>query len=230
MSRPFFAQYRKREREIEHEFGNLPFFTQLPLLTDLQFKRYLLQRFHTSKEFIGWYNKALICPLSVKAKAALRRILYDEVSGDKKTHLELLVDELTSIGIPLTEILASQQTARTTEILRRMEQLVSWDHQDQYEALKILTGLRVAGEVLVSIEYEQIISELERRDLLKRVDSVFYVPHQEHDSSSTGSHSDAFAQVLSEYLVEGAAVQVAVLSLEGAYSIRRDFLDQTFTF
>jgi hypothetical protein len=205
----------------------------------------LLQRRFFSLAFTPIYDLAIDGLLDEASKACAREILREEYgSGGQPTHREDLVHDLLVLGATRQQILASAPSSTTIRLLERLFDTFRKQEEEHFYQLKILTTLRLAGEVLVAIEYERLWPHLRRFGLSASDEpggtySRFYYPHMCHDArrrrfADQGNplkpltHSDRLTDCVKNRLVKVPrdGVQRCLSAGAAAYDIKAAFYDQ----
>ncbi len=223
MTKQLFKRYATSELAAVQRFHLHPFFTQFNTLSEEALRTYLLQRTTLSKEFLTWYNLAMVKLKDRQAKDVIRGIVQVEVGVKENgllgfTHFEDLVADLGKINITPNEIIEINATPTTTNMLARLFGLIVNATSD----LEIMVALRIAGEILVSEEYGYVI----RKFHFGAKDSRFFHPHYLHDGIETGDHPGAFVQVITRLLSDSEQLALAVSTVDRATDARLSFFDQ----
>lgn len=251
-------RYKEVEDDAVKRFRNAQFFKQLKKFPDEQVKRYLLQRFFMSKNFVPWYRLAESSITNEAGKRFLDEIIAQEIcsTDTSKSHFNNLIRDLLTMGMTVDQIRSAQPSKVTMDTIRLFQALAQKEaeveepdafgpsiekiraekrykqkitsQQQRQRDLEILVGLRVAGEILVSEEYGFVIPDLERRFGLTRENSLFFYPHYEEDKKEGGAHSTGFLGIINHLMGELTQLDPLVLVVERATDARMHFFMQTF--
>lgn len=215
------------EDDLIGQFHALRFFQNFSRLSDTDLREYLTQKWFLSMNFVPWYDRAINALGDEEAKAVLKRIVQDETPLDAPSHREDLLADLEAIGISRAEVLSARPTRTTQRSLMRLNQLVAFTDDPDYD-LRVMSALRIAGEILVAEEYRHVVPELERRYGLTPDRSRFYAPHFYHDrkDSETGQHTHSFESVLERLISDEGKLHIAMESAERAFQVRTYFHNQ----
>jgi hypothetical protein len=184
-----------------------PAFQQIDKFTDDEFRNILLQRRFLSLAFTPVYDIVLDAITIADAKTTVRGLLLEEYSG-KESHRQKLVRDLIALGVSRKVIFSSLPTAETAEVIARTFRLLVWGEiSEEFYQIKLMTIIRVWGEILVSTEYQQLWARMkvmglhetpnlsatyaptfkvsqflrQNRPKIPTVESMFYFPHLAHD-------------------------------------------------
>ncbi len=229
----------QHEESLIEQFRKHPVLSTLKQITQDEFENLLLERRLLALDvFEPMYNRGLCGLEDETAKEIVREIIREEYPIAHPNHREDALSDLMLIGIPKERILAikpSVQTRAARDVLINLVEYLPYgmvNHtEDNYE-LRILTTLRVAGEVLPGIEHQLLWSEIERRYQKTSDQSRYYVPHGSHDSKrcSLGalgkSHADRLGVVLATKITDQAAYEKAQQYMHACYTTRTSFYDQ----
>jgi hypothetical protein len=205
----------------------------------------LLQRRFISLAFVPFYELALDALLDEPAKKVVRSLIREEYDrGDGPTHREQLVRDLLTMGATRDQILRSRASGATMNVAAKLSEAVlrsEEDKDDDSYQITILSTLRLAGEILVAVEYEKFWPHLQRLGLSAQ-ESKFYYPHMTHDSrghrvgndavpTSNRNHADLMTDRLRERLKLASAIglKACILAARQAQSIKKIFYDQWLT-
>ena len=226
MTKALFAQYLEHEARAVERFKQDRKLQRFKDMPDRMVHFHLLQRLPVSRNFVAWYNLAITRLKLEDHKKILRDIVQEEVgihhySGTAltlgSTHFEDLVHDLKLLGISEREILNAGPTPWTTDFIKRLDLLLLIDPADINSDLVILVSLRVAGELLVAAEYDQLVK---RYEMIPAKGFRFFPQHAQHDSSS---HPDAFAEAIERLLMDEIALSAAAQAVERATDTRLSF-------
>lgn len=197
-----------------------------------EFKRMLLQRKWTSYAFTPLYDFGIDGMSDEKSKSILRSIRHDEYP-EGPSHREDLVHDLKLIGMDIEEIMNTAPSKATEKSIKnQFEFLKIREDQDMHD-IKVVTFLRFALEILVSVEYGVFVQRLEDFGLNRR-NSKFYWPHFLHDMKQnplgkTGStHSDMLSGRLGEMLHTLKHAAACGRYTQKSYDLRAAFFKQPF--
>src|SRR5689334_11089193 len=100
----------------------------------------------------------------------------------RPSHRENLVHDLLLLGATKSEVLSSRPTKATAGAIQDSLELIYRVSGEDDSDLKLLTVLRFWGEVLVSIEYQQLWRRLSTKlSVSGPKQSHFYFPHSCRD-------------------------------------------------
>ena len=233
-------QFSEHEDGLIRRFHIHPFFQHFKDMSDKALRDYLVQKWFLSRDFVQWYDRAILTMNDPEVKDVLRNIIFDETPLDKPSHREDLLTDLAYIGVPRSRVLTARPSFATRRAKRRLDKLVDYT-QNQDRDLAVMAALRVAGEVLVAEEYRHVVPELERRFGLTTEKSVFYAPHFYHDRKDSkcvdasgvgqqaGTHTNSFVAVLDKMMLDEDKLTVAIERADEAYAARMSFFDQFTT-
>jgi hypothetical protein len=199
-------------------------------MSDDDFVRYLLQIGFIARDFVKWYEIAKQGVSDERAKEVVRNILRDEIPSQGPTHQDERLYDLAMMGVRRSRVLRTRPTKATREAVKRLYYLVR-DGQD-YQDLRIMVTLRVAGEVLVAEQYGHIVSEMHRRFTNTVGKSRFYEPHYRHDMKGSAEredsagHTDAFDALLSSMIKDEQSLRAAKQQARRAFYARSGIHDQ----
>ena len=192
------------------------------------------RRFLSTVAFTPFYDLAIDGLTDAEAKETARWVLREEYPTGKPSHREDLLADLMELGLTKEAILTAPRTPQTEEAIKGLWDLVSYTPEktpEEYDT-KAVVALRLAGEVLVSVEYGFILPELERRYGLKAKDSRFYWPHFMEDKkmkpigTEGKSHADRFSVILARLVNTQEKLSLAEHSMDAALKARSSFYKQ----
>ncbi|MDO8642831.1 MAG: iron-containing redox enzyme family protein [Candidatus Woesearchaeota archaeon] len=220
-------QFSAFEDDLIRQFHALGFFRNFNRLSDTDLREYLTQKWFLSMNFVGWYDRAINALNDPEAKEVLKKIVHDETPRGAPSHREDLLADLEAIGISRADVLSARPTRTTQRSLMRLNQLVAFTDDPDYD-LRVMSALRIAGEILVAEEYRHVVPELEQRYGLTPERSRFYAPHFYHDrkDSETGQHTHSFESVLERLISDEGKLRIATESAEHAFQVRTYFHNQ----
>ena len=227
-------KFDEKENELIRHFHEHPFFKNFGRQTDDQFRDYLVQKWFLSQNFVPWYDRAINGLNDPVARDVLRKIVLDETPQNAPSHREDLIADLEYIGVPRSVVLTAKPTKETLKSKHRLDKLVDYTHDPNYD-LRVMTALRIAGEILVAEEYRHVVPELERRFGLTPEKSRFYAPHFYHDEKGASekreefSHTDSFVETLEKLISDEKKLHLAMESAQEAFNARVSFYDQFTT-
>lgn len=229
------------EDDLVQEFRALNFFQKMMDVTQNDFLQALLQRRFLSLVFTPVYDLAIDCLIDEKAKRIARRILreeYPDSRGTVPSHREDLVDDLILLGATRDQIITSQPTAQTLETINKTFLLFSnKDKNETFFQITVLTILRFWGEVLVSVEYGELLKRMGKMGLKKTgaSSSAFYYPHYIHDAKlkpltsvavGNATHADQLSSHLIALLDTEEAIEHCIKIEKQIIAIKSGFYQQ----
>ncbi len=250
--------YSAAEVQAVERFRQNKFFKRNRKFPDEQIKRYLLQRMFMSKNFVPWYKIAQTSVVDDFSRGVVSTIIDEEESWQepRKAHFQLLIQDLFTIGLTADQLRSAQPSKVTTDTIRLFQALAQREPEakedegpapsferkkeqrrhapkitpemERQRDLEILVSLRIAGEILVSEEYDFLIPKLQRRFGLTREKSVFFYPHHKEDSRTDGTHSNAFLEAITRLIGEQTGIDPLVHVIEKATDARMHFFAQEF--
>lgn len=194
-------------------FNHHPFFqTTIRQLTDQQFHDYLVQVACFSSHYVPWLAKARSGLQGEECKEIISSIIQDEVPKGRPSHAEDRIHDMGVVGIP-EQIAINPNLLATTDTRDELSKLFGMiDSQagNKFNDLRIMTVVRIAGEILVGETYRHVVPELKRRFGLDPKNSHFYAPHFEHDiKSASEGHAAVFNKVLQQMIISDESLIVA---------------------
>ena len=199
---------------------------------EAEFKRMLLQRKWTSYAFTPLYDFGIDGMQNEKAKHILRSIRTDEYPPEGPSHKEDLVHDLKIIGMDIEEIMNAQPSKHTEKSIKEQFDFLKIKDPETHD-IKVVTFLRFALEILVSVEYSVFVRRLEDFGLTRR-NSIFYWPHFMHDMKQNPlgtkgiTHSDMLSGQLGEMLDTLKKASACGRYTQKSYDLRADFFRQKF--
>lgn len=230
MNTEFFQKFSTFEDELITKYNEHPFYRGIDSLSDEVFRKFVIQIGFVSFEFVKFLERAKFPFNSKDAAEAARRILRDEIPVGGPTHQDNRISDLTMLGFTLDEILNTPATNATRKTIEGYYALVQYP-QENYD-LKVLTAIRVIGEVLVGETYRHVVAQMVKRFGLDPDKSLFYTFHWKHDqkggTGDTGGegHTEYYNQVMQDMLTDEAKLQIARDSAQKAFQVRCDFHNQ----
>jgi hypothetical protein len=217
----------------------------------------LVQRRFLSLAFTPIYELGLDALVDVRAKHVVRSLLRAEYAGDdedtggsdagddRPTHRERLVLDLCALGATRRQIACSRPSLATRAVVEGLlaAMLRGQDTSDEAHQIALLSTLRLAGEILVAVEYEALWPHLERLGLSAdgrpgTARSVFYHPHMVHDARTIrladppgtapgARHSDQLTGCLRAQLAASSpgGVETCMRAMTAAHALKRGFYD-----
>ena len=171
----------------------------------------LLQRRFISMIFTPVYDMGIDALTGSDALQVAREIVREEYPAGRKSHREDLVDDLLTLGLTRSDVLASRPTAATLATIGETLELMA-DATIDESGVRVLAMLRFWGEVVVSVEYGVFWSAMQPWfDAADRASS-FYFEHYSHDgceqlvTASSRTHSGRLGVCLRQMLRGPAAV------------------------
>jgi hypothetical protein len=209
---------------------------QIQTLSQAQFMRLLLQRRFLSLVFTAMYDIAidgLSDPVAIRLVREILREEYPDPTGQTPSHREDLVHDLLALGATRTQILDSRPTDVTGAVVSETLALMCDAAADPGD-VKVLTVLRLWGEILVSVEYGEYWRRMESDLGGDRARSRFYVAHQLHDgceplataSDASDTHSGRLGACLKRLLDDDRAAEQFIEVEEQVLALRLRFYDQ----
>jgi hypothetical protein len=191
----------------------------------------LLQRRFISMIFTPVYDMGIDALTGSDALHVAREIVREEYPAGRKSHREDLVDDLLTLGLVRSDVLASRPTAATLATIGETLELMA-DATTDDSGVRVLAMLRFWGEVVVSVEYGVFWSAMKPWfDAADRASS-FYFEHYSHDgceqlaTASTKTHSGRLGVCLRDVL-RGPAALAGLTDVETrAVHSRERFYDQ----
>ena len=235
----------KREDELILDFAGHAVFGRLQSLPADRFIAILVQRRFVSLGFAPLYELALDGLTDASSRDCARDILREEYGPGNQTHREDLVHDLLAIGATRDQILTAVPTSITMNILQSLFFLLRKEEEEKVFQSKLLTVIRMAGEILVSVEYQQFWPRLQAMGLSAaraagRTTSLFYYPHMAHDAMKHRlgdepddpcgrvTHADRRTACLRRSSVSGPAngIEHCLAFAEAVQRSKRGFYDQ----
>lgn len=235
------------EDQLILDFRNHPVFARMIEMSRTEFLEILLQRRFISLAFVPFYELALDALLDEPIKKVVRALICEEYdSAGELTHRERLVCDLLAVGASRDQINRCRASDHTMTVAAALIEAVrkTDDHDDDTYQISILSTLRLAGEILVAVEYEMFWPHLQRFGLSAnespgKVESKFYYPHMTHDSrrhrigivpglTCNRNHADLMTDRLRDrlMLVSARGVEACIRATRRAQGIKRSFYDQ----
>jgi hypothetical protein len=224
------------EAELLARFTAHPALRDLHSLPQPEFMRMLLQRRFLSLVFTVMYDIAIDALADPTAITLVREILreeYPDPSGQTPSHREDLVADLIALGATREQILGCRPTDVTATVVTETLALMC-DAAAEMSDVKVLTILRLWGEILVSVEYGEYWTRMEAQFDGASARSRFYVGHLLHDgreplataSDSSDTHSGRLGACLKRLLGGARAVEQFVAVEGQIVALRLQFYDQ----
>jgi hypothetical protein len=239
------------EDQLILDFQQHPVFARMNEISRAKILEILLQRRFLSLTFVPFYELALDALTDEPAKQVVRSLIREEYdSDDGLTHREHLVHDLLAVGATRSQILRAKASKATINVATELIETVLRSEEDEDNDLyqiSILSTLRLAGEILVAVEYEKFWPHLQRLGLSAekargKNESKFYFPHMTHDSRSqrlgsdpaparNHTHADVMTDRLRQRLMLASAVglDACILAARRAQGIKKRFYDQWLT-
>lgn len=224
------------EADLLARFAAHPVLHELESLPEAEFLQMLLQRRFLSLAFTVMYDIAIDALSDPTALTLVRQILreeYPDPTGETPSHREDLVGDLIALGATRAQILGCRPTDVTACVIADTLALMSAAAADLSD-VKVLTILRLWGEILVSVEYGEYWRRMEQQFSGAGVRSRFYEGHHHHDgreplataSENSDTHSGRLGACLKRLLDGEAAVEQFVEVEEQVLALRVRFYDQ----
>lgn len=222
-----------RELELIARFRTHPFFSRAQELNDASFLLVLIQRRFLSLAFIPVFQLALGCMTDRTALAVVRKIVREEYPRDSPSHAENLVAELIVLGATRTQIVVSQPTQKTIQVIRRSLRLLQRSLPEPAMQIRALAVIRFWGEVLVAEEYDCLTCRMAAMGLNSE-NSQFYWPHFQHDKrlasfahgSNSKTHSDMLTVILRRLMDTPEKLRLCAEANSETFHVKRRFYDQ----
>ena len=233
----------------EIELANIDKLKEHPVIQNIseldtdQFYDVLLQRRFVSHAITNLYDFAIDSNINTDCKLILRRIQREEYPDPTSyesyppSHREDLVHDLQLIGISLDQILQSRPSKTTKACVDFMLNKML-DYGSENSAIKTITFIRFAGEVIVAEEYKALWSRIAKILMdsgynPKNV-SRFFWPHIIHDARSSFSaemmksktHSSYLGFFLSRLINSDSDLSLFRSAENDALRLKRFFYDQ----
>lgn len=226
-----------------HEFKDHPVIKNVAKLSTDRFSELLLQRRFISHVVTNLYDLAIDSKVNNECKLILRRIQREEYPYPTSTeqhppsHREDLVYDLQLLGISLEQILHSRPSRPTRACVDAMINKML-DYGSEYSAIKSITFIRFAGEVLVAEEYKclwpRIAKVLSDSGSNPKEASRFFWPHIIHDSrcgfsaemAKSKTHSSYLGFTLSRLIANDSDLSLFKVAENDALRLKRLFYDQ----
>jgi len=213
-----------------------PVLRELESTPQAEFMRMLLQRRFLSLMFTAMYDiaiDALTDPTTIKLVREILREEYPDPSGDTPSHREDLIADLVALGATRAQILACRPTAVTASVMAETLALMC-DAAADMSDVKVLTILRLWGEIIVSVEYGEYWKRMDTQFAGAGARSRFYVGHLHHDgreplataSDSSDTHSGRLGACLKRLLDGDGALEQFLDVEEQVLALRLRFYDQ----
>ncbi|RZS43615.1 hypothetical protein EV193_102596 [Herbihabitans rhizosphaerae] len=216
-------------------------FRELETLPEPTLHALLLQRRFVSLAFTAFYDLAIDLLTDERAAQIARVILREEYPDDKApgrtpSHRELMRDDILRSGVSREALVASRPSEATKTAITGALSLIATSAAADHPDVRLVTCLRFWGEILVSVEYEELWRRLESRLVVAGENrSTFYYPHMVHDakvhpiaaaSALSLTHSDQLGTRLSELLDSPAGVQGFRETESAIVELKSGFYDQ----
>lgn len=211
----------------------------LASLEDDDFHDILLQRRFLSLAFTPAYDLAIDLLTDEEGLEIARVILREEYPGPEgrtRSHREDMKEDLLLLGVPRERLVESSPSVQTLQAIQATMALISRAGREDHPNACLLTVLRFWGEVLVSVEYEELWPKMAPRlSDGGKIRSVFYYPHYVHDAKATSlasisllssTHSDQLGLRLWQLLEEPGATVGFVEMEEAILKLKLGFYDQ----
>ncbi|GAB3462949.1 hypothetical protein [Actinophytocola sediminis] len=223
------------EDELIARFRGHPVLSRADRLTDAEFHELLLQRRFLSLAFTPAYDLAidlLTDQQSLRIARAILREEYPDEDGRTPSHREEMKEDILRVGVPMAALVRSRPSLCTLRTITGTLELIAEAGAGAHPVTGLITILRFWGEVLVSVEYE----ELWRRIGPVLGDrSTFYLPHKVHDakvrpleqgSPLASTHSDQLGLRLWQALGSPAEQTVFRHTEKAVVDLKAGFYDQ----
>src|SRR3989338_2461628 len=227
-----FSQMDQLENSIMDEY-KLYLEKLVRKMSNTEFKRMLLQRKWTSYAFPPLYDFGIDGMQNEKAKIILRSIRNDEYPPEGPSHREDLVHDMKIMGMDIEEIINEQPSKHTEKTIKAQFDFLRMKEEQEIHDIKVVTFLRFALEILVSVEYSVFVRRLEDFGLNRR-NSKFYWPHFMHDmkqhplGTKGSTHSDMLSEQLGDMLDTLKKASACGKYVQKSYDLRAEFFRQKF--
>ena len=227
-----FSQMDQLENSIMDEY-KLYLEKLVRKMSNAEFKRMLLQRKWTSYAFTPLYDFGIDGMQNEKAKIILRSIRNDEYPPEGPSHREDLVHDMKIMGMDIEEIINEQPSKHTEKTIKAQFDFLRMKEEKEIQDIKVVTFLRFALEILVSVEYSVFVRRLEDFGLNRR-NSKFYWPHFMHDmkqhplGTKGSTHSDMLSEQLGDMLDTLKKASACGKYVQKSYDLRAEFFRQKF--
>ncbi|MBS3050817.1 MAG: hypothetical protein J4400_01580 [Candidatus Aenigmarchaeota archaeon] len=227
-----FSQMDQLENSIMDEY-KLYLEKLVRKMSNAEFKRMLLQRKWTSYAFTPLYDFGIDGMQNEKAKIILRSIRNDEYPPEGPSHREDLVHDMKIMGMDIEEIINEQPSKHTEKTIKAQFDFLRMKEEQEIHDIKVVTFLRFALEILVSVEYSVFVRRLEDFGLNRR-NSKFYWPHFMHDmkqhplGTKGSTHSDMLSEQLGDMLDTLKKASACGKYVQKSYDLRAEFFRQKF--
>ncbi|OLF12055.1 hypothetical protein BLA60_08500 [Actinophytocola xinjiangensis] len=223
------------EDEQIARFRDHPVLRRVDRLTDVEFHEVVLQRRFLSLAFTPAYDLAidlLSDQQTLRVARAILREEYPDEDGRTPSHREEMTEDILRLGVRREDLVRSRPSPCTVETITRTLELIAVAGAGEYPDTGLITILRFWGEVLVSVEYEQL---WRRIGPLLGDRSTFYLPHKVHDakirplaeaSPLASTHSDQLGLRLWQRLDSPEEQKVFRRTEEAVVDVKAGFYDQ----
>jgi hypothetical protein len=223
------------EDELIARFRHHPVLRGVDRLGVAQFHEILLQRRFLSLAFTPAYDLAidlLTDQQSLRIARAILREEYPDEDGRTPSHREEMKEDILRLGVGRDALVRSRPSPRTAATITGTLELIAEAGAGEHPDTALITILRFWGEVLVSVEYEQLWRRIGPA-LGER--STFYLPHKVHDakvrplaqaSPLASTHSDQLGLRLWQTLGSTEEQKVFRSTEEAIVELKAGFYDQ----
>jgi hypothetical protein len=223
------------EDKLITRFRGHPVLTGVSHLVAAEFHAVLLQRRFLSLAFTPAYDLAIDMISDERSVRIARAILREEYPGEDgrtPSHREEMKEDMLRLGVSRDDLVRSRPSARTVGTIMSTLELISDVGGGEHPDTGLITILRFWGEVLVSVEYEQL---WQRIGPLLGDRSTFYLPHKVHDakvrplaqaSPLASTHSDQLGMRLWQVLGTPGEREVFRRTEEEIVDLKLGFYDQ----
>lgn len=223
------------EDKLIARFRGHPVLEGVPRLGAAEFHNVLLQRRFLSLAFTPAYDLAIDLlndEQSVRIARAILREEYPGEDGRTPSHREEMKADMLRLGVSRAELVESRPSPRTVGTIMGTLELISQAGAGEHADTGLITVLRFWGEVLVSVEYEQL---WRRIGPVLGDRSTFYLPHKVHDakvrplaeaSPLASTHSDQLGMRLWQVLGSPGEREVFRRTEEAIVELKTGFYDQ----
>jgi hypothetical protein len=230
------------EDELIERFRQHPVFRGVDRIPEDAFHDILLQRRFLSHTFTTVYDLAIDLLTDERAVRIARVIIREEYPDDKSSgpppsHREDMKSDILRLGVSWRRFVESRPSAETGQVINDVFALILDAATGDHANAKLVTILRFWGEILVSVEYDELWRRMEKRLLVDGENrSLFYYPHLKHDAKTRPlaeasplslTHSDQLGVRLSQLIRATPDTWESFKAVESAvFEYKTRFYDQ----
>ncbi len=164
----------------------------------------------------------------------LRELISEEYPWNKPSHREDLVHDLLKVWFSPKETVHLEPTKKTIECLGEIFDLLSIQHEDHRQVIKVITILRTRAEVQAGDEFGEYAAVLKER-WLNNSNSKFFFPHRHHDTKrmwldstdTKKTHADELSMCLIELIKDDEVlIQYCSELISKIFTIKTNFYTQ----